>query len=88
MSALLLEHPSSRTGARSDRSGSPSGAAWAPSPARGGLTLDELITGVWEGLSAGQTVRCPACDGPLRPAGESGSRRAGGTCGDCGSHLS
>jgi hypothetical protein len=88
MSALLLEHPLSRAGARGERHAAPQGAQSASARARGGLTLDELITGVWEGLSVRQTVRCPACGGAMTPASESGPRRVVAECGDCGSALS
>ena len=30
-------------------------------------TLDQLITGVWEGLAAHAAVRCPVCEGEMRP---------------------
>ena len=32
-----------------------------PGPAGGRLTLDEALVGVWEGLLARRTVRCPVC---------------------------
>jgi hypothetical protein len=50
----------------------------------GGLTLDDLITGVWEGLASEKTVRCPACGGTMR------SRPAApevADCSDCGASL-
>ncbi len=30
-------------------------------------TLDELIAGVWEGLTAHRPVRCPVCAAEMRP---------------------
>jgi hypothetical protein len=57
--------------------------------ARGRLTLDELITSVWEGLAVRDLVSCPVCAGPMKfdsPAGVEGSPV--GSCGDCGSRLS
>jgi len=87
MTALLLEHASWAVGASTDRRTAVAGAGRSWVPASGGLTLDELITGVWEGLSAGQTVRCPACGGAMAPASEPGPRRAAGACGDCASRL-
>src|SRR4051794_40200265 len=33
----------------------------------GGPTLDDLIVGVWEGLTAHRTVACPACGGARGP---------------------
>lgn len=52
---------------------------------RGGeATLDELLVGAWEGLSAHRSVVCPVCRGtamvPRRHA-------AGGACADCGVEL-
>jgi hypothetical protein len=50
----------------------------------GGLTLDDLITGVWEGLASEKTVRCPVCGGIMR------SRPAApeiAECRDCGASL-
>jgi hypothetical protein len=32
-----------------------------PGPAGGRLTLDDMLVGVWEGLLARRTVRCPVC---------------------------
>ena len=52
----------------------------------GGLTLDEVIVGVWEGLAAHAAVACPLCAGTLRPRTASGAA-AGGRCGDCGTTL-
>jgi DnaJ-class molecular chaperone len=49
------------------------------------LTLDDLITGVWEGLALHETVRCPACGGTMtsRPAAGGGEAHEG-SCVDCG----
>jgi hypothetical protein len=52
----------------------------------GESTLDDLLMGVWEGLSIRRAVRCPVCAGEMvriETAGE-----LGGHCGDCGSTLS
>ena len=54
----------------------------------GRLTLDDLITDVWEGLAV-RTVACPVCAGPMtRNAPCDQGDGAGGTCLDCGSCLS
>jgi hypothetical protein len=50
-------------------------------------TLDDLITGVWEGLSSHHTVTCPVCSGKMTPRYGSGARPVGGRCGRCGSTL-
>jgi len=85
--ALLLEQPSSAAIASRGRCDAPTdkGRSWTRTP--GGRTLDELLTGVWEGLSAGETVRCPACGGAMGPARETGLRRVAGACRDCAAHL-
>ena len=51
------------------------------------LTLDQLINGVWEGLSSHHTVTCPVCSGKMTPRYGSGARPVGGRCKRCGSTL-
>ena len=51
-------------------------------------TLDELLVGVWEGLSAHSTVACPACGGPMEPEYGARARPIGGRCQACGAALS
>lgn len=50
-------------------------------------TLDDLIVGAWEGLSAHHTVSCPVCSGALAPRYGAGPAPVGGRCRDCGSTL-
>ena len=51
---------------------------------RGGeATLDEVLVGAWEGLSARRPVACPVCASPMNPR----AGAAGGACGKCGSQL-
>jgi len=50
-------------------------------------TLDELLVGVWEGLSARRAVRCPVCVGEMEPVGAA-AEDAAGRCRDCGATLS
>jgi hypothetical protein len=47
-----------------------------------GLTLEERISKVWEGLVTTGTADCPVCRGPMERAGDSGH------CLRCGSILS
>ncbi|MEJ7751030.1 MAG: hypothetical protein WKF32_06240 [Thermoleophilaceae bacterium] len=49
----------------------------------GGLTLEQRLDGVWEGLCADGAAECPLCRGRMaRAAGEGCA-----TCADCGSSL-
>ena len=50
-------------------------------------TLEELLTGVWEELTAHRVVTCPVCSGEMRPEYGAHSRPRGGRCGSCGSAL-
>lgn len=54
------------------------------------LTLDELLAGAWEGLSAHSVVACPLCGGPMEPTRPAPGRRetSGGRCRSCGTALS
>ena len=57
--------------------------------ARGEATLDELLSGAWEGLSAATSdPACPVCGGELQPRWSAGAGVVGGRCRDCGSELS
>jgi hypothetical protein len=63
--------------------------------AHGWLTLDDLVTGVWEGLAVCDTVHCPACGGTMASRGAAGAEAheildgaREGTCLDCGIQLS
>ena len=65
---------------------SPSGDAGAEQTVTtrgGGATLDDMLVGAWEGLSARRTVSCLVCGGAMDP--RAGAH--GGHCGDCGSQL-
>jgi hypothetical protein len=55
-------------------------------PMHGEPTLDDLIVGVWEGLSARRAVRCPVCAGEMEPVALSGELR--GRCKECEATLS
>jgi hypothetical protein len=54
---------------------------------RGRRTLDDLVVGVWEDLSAHHAAACPVCRGPMQPRYGSGSAPVGGRCTNCGSTL-
>jgi hypothetical protein len=50
-------------------------------------TLDDLIVGAREGLTAHSVVMCPVCDGELAPERGANGRVVGGSCRSCGSRL-
>jgi hypothetical protein len=54
---------------------------------RHALTLDHLISGVWDDLSAHRTVSCPVCHGQMAPRYGSAEQPVGGRCRRCGSSL-
>jgi hypothetical protein len=49
--------------------------------------LDNLIVGLWEELTSGRAVRCPICDGDMRPGSNANARLDGGQCDQCGTKL-
>ena len=56
---------------------------------RGEATLDDVLSGAWEGLSAAtSSTACPVCHGELVPRWSAGAGVVGGRCRDCGSDLS
>jgi len=56
---------------------------------RGEATLDDVLSGAWEGLSAAASfTACPVCHGELAPRWSAGAGVVGGRCRDCGSELS
>lgn len=68
------------------------GAAQVRDGVGGEPTLDELIVGAWEGLTAQAAVTCPLCgEGELQPVyADAGgaSPPVGGRCTTCGTTLS
>jgi hypothetical protein len=69
------------------RGGEPRQDAPPAAEARGRRTLDELIVGVWEDLSAHRPAGCPVCGEAMRPRYGSGPAPVGGRCTGCGSTL-
>jgi hypothetical protein len=69
------------------RDGEPRHDAPPAAEARGRRTLDELIVGVWEDLTAHHAAACPVCSEPMRPRYGSGPAPVGGRCTGCGSTL-
>jgi hypothetical protein len=91
MTALLLERsPALDEGFERDARRRLDGVFGAgTTDAHGRLTLDDLITGVWEGLAVRGTVNCPVCASPMafRPPELDGDVRIG-ACLGCGSRIS
>ena len=56
--------------------------------AGGEPTLDELLAGVWEGLSAHRPVSCPVCGADMHPEYGAHALPIGGQCRGCASMLS
>ena len=74
MTVLLIEHDADEQ-------------LW--SEERGEATLDDVLSGAWEGLSAAASfTACPVCHGELVPRWSAGAGVVGGRCADCGSELS
>ena len=54
----------------------------------GGPTLDELITGVWEGLAVRGVAECPVCASSMALSSHGGcDDQQLGSCLSCGSEL-
>jgi hypothetical protein len=91
MPTLLLERaPALGEGLEHEpRRGLGDAGATGRTDAHGRLTLDELITSVWEGLAVRGTVSCPVCSGPMvTHSVDSDGERLTGTCIGCGASLS
>ena len=77
---------------RSEHAGGPRGVTRRPQSifdgAGGGPTLDDVVSGVWEELTAHAVVECPVCQGELAPVYGSHARPIGGRCRRCGTTLS
>jgi hypothetical protein len=54
----------------------------------GERTLDDVIVGAWEALSAHRSVACPVCGGELAAEYGAHARPVGGKCRSCGTELS
>jgi DnaJ-class molecular chaperone len=54
---------------------------------REGRTLEDVLSGAWEDLSAHRTATCPVCDGAMAPRYGAGSSAVGGRCASCRTEL-
>jgi hypothetical protein len=50
-------------------------------------TLDDVLAGAWEGLTAHAVVQCPVCGDELAPEYGAQALPIGGRCKGCGSTL-
>ncbi len=75
--------PAARGRGPAERDQRPAGAG----AARHAVTLDHVISGVWDELSAHRTVTCPVCRGQMAPRYGAGAQPVGGRCRRCGSSL-
>jgi hypothetical protein len=50
---------------------------------RDGRTLEDVLFGAWEDLTAHRTATCPICDGAMEPRYGSGPSPVGGRCTRC-----
>ncbi|HEV3093509.1 MAG TPA: hypothetical protein VGY30_03230 [Solirubrobacteraceae bacterium] len=91
MTTLLLERaPALGEGLEHEpRRGLGDAGVTGQADAHGRLTLDDLITSVWEGLAVRGTVSCPVCAGPMvAMVGEQEEGAPTGGCFGCGARLS
>lgn len=79
MTTLELERPALFASPRE-------GPALITSP-REGPTLEDVLSGAWEELSAHRAATCPICDGVMEPRYGSGPSAVGGRCRSCLTEL-
>ena len=54
---------------------------------REGRTLEDVLSGAWEDLTAHRTATCPICDEAMEPRYGSGPSAVGGRCRSCRADL-
>ncbi len=74
----LLDRDLPRAIGRTDAAARPSDSSDG-----GGLTLEQKLDCVWEGLRAGGAAECPVCSGTM----VGGARGHAARCCDCGTRL-
>jgi hypothetical protein len=74
-------------GERGARDEDPRHEAPPAAEGRGRRTLDDLIVGVWEDLTAHHAAACPVCGASMRPRYGAGAAPVGGRCTGCDSTL-
>ncbi|MBW3607227.1 MAG: hypothetical protein KY463_02535 [Actinobacteria bacterium] len=50
---------------------------------REGRTLEDVLSGAWEDLTAHRTAACPVCAGAMEPRYGAGPAAVGGRCRSC-----
>ena len=90
----VLDPPAAHTGAGGERDarrgrhgGDPAPRAPRVAEGRGRRTLDEMIVGVWEDLSAHHAAACPMCGEAMMPRYGAGPAPVGGRCASCGTSV-
>ena len=54
---------------------------------REGRTLEDVLSGAWEDLTAHRSATCPICHGAMKPRYGSGPCAVGGRCTSCRTEL-
>lgn len=65
----------------------PSAAERLKAAPREGRTLEDVLSGAWQDLTAHRTATCPICDGAMQPRYGSGPSAVGGRCLSCRTEL-
>ena len=88
--ALFYELPVRRFPARRPAGGQQqqrSAAERLQASPREGRTLEDVLSGAWEDLTAHRTAACPICDGAMEPRYGAGPSAVGGRCRSCRTEL-
>ncbi len=54
---------------------------------REGRTLEDVLSGAWEDLTANRTATCPICDEAMTPRYGAGPSAVGGRCTSCRAEM-
>ena len=88
--ALFYELPVRRFVAAAGRGGGRplrSAAEQLKASPREGRTLEDVLSGAWEDLTAHRTAACPICAGAMDPRYGAGPSAVGGRCRSCRTEL-
>ncbi len=85
--ALFYELPVRRFAQRSPVQPQRSAAERLQASPREGRTLEDVLSGAWEDLTAHRTATCPLCDGAMQPRYGAGPSAVGGRCTSCRTEL-